>query len=56
MIKERWGSGVVEQLSLDMQRDFSRCGRIFGVESVVYEEMVLFLHAERGCAKTATAC
>ena len=49
--EERWGTGVVEQLSLDLQR-IPRCGRIFRIKSLVYEKMVLLLYAKR---KTPTA-
>ena len=41
--ESKWGTGVIEQLSLDMKTAFSRCKRILNYKSVVCQAMVCIL-------------
>lgn len=52
--EERWGAGIVEQVSLDLRREFPFSSNFSAIKSVVYETVVFVLHREHG--KTETAC
>ena len=41
--EERWGAGVVEQVSLDLQREFPNADGFSARKPVVHEEMVSVL-------------
>lgn len=38
--EEKWGSGIVEQVSLDLQAEFPRCPRVFSTKFMAYEAVV----------------
>ena len=52
--EERWGAGIVEQVSLDLRREFPDSSN-FSARNLWYmKQWYLFLHREHG--KTETAC
>ena len=45
--EERWGAGVVEQVSLDLKREFPDADGFFYTQSLVYETMVFVLYSRK---------
>ena len=46
--EERWGAGLVEQVSLDLKRELPNANGFFSTQSLVYETMVFVLYSRRG--------